>query len=398
MNFWRTNKHTKQKPSGRVFLDYASTTPVDDFVQKEMSKCQVGVFANPSALYKEALVAKDFVGEARERAASVLRSQKEEIFFTSGGTEGNNMALLGVFEASKKVGFTPHMITTNIEHPAVLEVCDEIERRGGSVTRIPVSEDGIVNPKDILGAIREETVLISVMYVNNEIGTIQPIKEITKIVRGYREKNNSIYPYFHTDACQASLLSLDVLTLGIDLMTLDGIKMYGPRGSGILYVKKDTKIKPIIFGGGQEKGLRSGTEDVSSIVGMSFALEIADQIRNTENERLTSIRDYAIENILKEFPGSSLNGSMENRISNNINICFPELDAEFAVISLDVLGFAVSYSSSCRNLKEDSSSYVVSALGKNKCVESSLRFTLGRDTTKSDIDKLVLALKSVVVQ
>ncbi|MEQ1561643.1 MAG: aminotransferase class V-fold PLP-dependent enzyme, partial [Nitrospira sp.] len=286
----------------------------------------------------------------------------------------------------------------NIEHPAVLEVFDEIERRGGKVTKVSVNEDGVVRPRDILEAITENTVLVSVMYANNEIGTIQPVREIAKIIKEYKLKNNLNKPYFHTDACQAGLyLSLDTQKLGVDLLTLDGIKIYGPRSSGLLFVKNGTEIKPIMFGGGQEKGLRSGTENLTSVLGLSQAIEIAEKMRESESERLKNIRDYAIENILKTFPKATLNGSVENRLPNNINICFPNLDAEFAVISLDVSGFAVSYSSSCRNLKEDSSSYVVEALGKTNCSQSSLRITLGRESRKSDIDNFIVALKKIVL-
>lgn len=398
MNFWAQIKQINIRKPQRIFMDYASTTPVDALVQEKMDEYQSTFFANPSALYSEALHAKDFLRESRERVANVLRSQKEEIYFTSGGTEGNNLALLGVFEASKKPDFKPHIVTTNIEHPAILEVCDEIKRRGGEVTLVSVGEDGVVNAKDILNAIKQNTVLVSVMYANNEIGSVQPIKEISKLIRGYREKNNTSYPYFHTDACQAGLyLSLDVLHLGVDLVTCDGIKIYGPRGCGVLYVRNGTKINPIVFGGGQEGGLRSGTEDVASAIGMSYALEIADKEREVESKRLLELRDYAIDSILKNFPKAVLNGSRENRLPNNINICFEGVDAEFAVISLDVLGFAVSYSSSCRTLKEDSSSYVVSALGKKDCSESSLRFTLGKGSAKAQIDKLIFALKKVVI-
>lgn len=382
----------------RVFLDFASVTPVDPEVLGVMDEVTRKFSANPSALYSEALLAKEKVSEAREKIAGLLNTQKDRIFFTSGGTEGNNMALLGVFESFKKDNFVPHFITTKIEHPSVLEVCREIERRGGEVTYLEVSEDGIVNPKDIREALKDNTVLVSVMYANNEIGTVEPIKEIGKIIKDYRNKNKKDFPYFHTDACQVGLyLSLDTLHLNVDLLTLDGIKIYGPRGTGVLFVKTGVEISPIVFGGGQESSFRSGTENTPGIVGLAKALEKADRMKLAESERLYIIRDYMIDKILETFPNSKLNGSRDNRLPNNVNICFPGLDAEFAVISLDVLGFAVSYSSSCRTLKEDSSSYVIENIGRGECKESSLRFTFGRETNKKDIDSLISALKKVVL-
>jgi cysteine desulfurase len=226
---------------------------------------------------------------------------------------------------------------------------------------------------------------------------VQPIHDIVKMLKRFREKNKTSFPYIHCDACQAPLfIELNILKLGVDLLTLDGIKIYGPRGMGILYVRHNVELHPIFFGGGQEWGLRSGTENVGGIVGMSKALELAQKHREKESLRLSEIRDYTIEKILATFSNSELNGSRKDRLPNNINICFPRLDAEFAVISLDIAGISASYSSSCRTLKEDSSSYVVSALGKQNCGESSLRFTLGRDTTNGGIDQLVSSLERIV--
>lgn len=387
----------KKKKSHRVFLDYASITPIDERVKEAMREAEEK-FGNPSALYTEGLTAKEKLTEARQKVARILNCRKEEIIFTSGGTESNNLTLLGVFESllTRSVS-KPHIITTNIEHSSVLETCKEIERRGGEVTYVPVNENGIVNPKDIDMTIKENTVLVSIMYANNEIGTIQPIKEVGRMIKNLRFKNNSKIPYLHTDACQAALyLPMDTQKLGVDLMTLDGIKMYGPRGTGILYAKSSIPLRPILFGGGQESGLRSGTENVPAAVGLAKALELAEEMKEKENVRLTDIRDYAILKILQTFPQATLNGSRDLRLPNNINVCFPGLDAEFAVISLDVAGIACSHSSSCRTLKEDSSSYVVSALGKNGCEKSSLRFTLGRENTKSDINTLILALQKII--
>ncbi len=381
----------------RIFLDYASITPLDKRVKRAMEEYEKRSFANPSALYGEALVAKESLQKSREKVAELLNARESEIIFTSGGTESNNLALLGVFERYKKEGFVPHIITSSIEHSSILETVEEIKKRGGEVTVLSVSPDGLINPKDVFRAIKENTILVSIMYANNEIGTIQDIKEIGKLIRKYRNDNKTSFPYFHTDACQASLyLSVDVLKLGVDLLTLDGIKIYGPRGVGMLYKKSTLEILPVIFGGGQEKKLRSGTENVAGAVGFAKAMEITTEMREKESIRLTQIRDYAIDEILKNFKGASLNGSRTERLPNNINICFPGKDAEFLVISLDVQGIAASYSSSCRTLKEDSSSYVISALDKEACHSSSLRFSLGRNSQKSDIDYLVGKLKQIL--
>ncbi len=396
MNFFNPFGLFKNKLGKNIFLDYAGGTPVSSSVLKEMQKYN-DVFANPSGLYSESAVAKELLVGFRTRVAKVLNVNKNEIVFTSGGTEGNNLALLGVFEAYKTADFVPHFITTTIEHSSTLEVCKEIQRRGGEVTFINVNEEGIVLLDELAGAIKPNTVLISITLANSEIGTIQPVNEIAKIIKDSRKKNP---PYLHVDTGGSPLyVSLDIARHGIDLLTLDSGKIYGPKGVGALYVKSGINIKPIIFGGGQERGLRSGTENLSSISGFALALEESVENREKEVERLTKIRDYAIENILKTFRNASLNGSLKHRLPNNINICFKGLDAEFATIELDLLGFSVSYSSSCMTLKDDQSSYVIRALNKKEdCSKSSLRFTLGKFSQKSDIDKLIIALKKVVIK
>ncbi|MES3004902.1 MAG: cysteine desulfurase family protein [Patescibacteria group bacterium] len=388
------NNFFKQK---RVFLDYASITPVRTEVVLAMQNTSQESFANPSALYTEAIVSKKILDESRKKIADILGGDKKNIVFTSGGTESNNLALLGVFNAFKKDGFVPHFITTHVEHPAILEVCKEIERRGGEVTYLPVSEDGHVPVQSIRESIKENTVLVTIQYVNNEIGTIQSIKEIGRVVKEYRMENKKDFPYFHTDACQAvCYLPIHVLKQNIDLLSLDGIKMYGPRGVGVLYVSKIVNIKPVVFGGGQENSLRSGTENVPGIVGFATSLELVVSEMEKEQTRLLELRDYAITEIQKAFPESHLNGSKEKRVANNINFCFPGLDAEFAVIALDVAGVSCSYSSSCRTLKEDSSSYVIESLGRGDCASSSLRFTLGISSRKKDIDLLLKCLNKII--
>ena len=393
LNFLNPFGLFRNKLGKNIFLDYAGGTPVSSTVLKEMQKYE-NIFANPSGLYSESVVAKDLLGSFRTRVAKILNVNKNEVIFTSGGTEGNNLALLGVFEYYNSKTFIPHFITSAIEHSSILEVCKEIERRGGEVTILPVNSDGIISLEEFRNAIKPNTVLVSLTFANSEIGTIQPISDIAKIIK---ESKTKVFPYLHIDTGGSPLyLSMDIPRHNIDLLTLDSGKIYGPKGVGALYVRSGTNIRPIIFGGGQERGLRSGTENLSAISGFTLALEEGSQNRVVESERLSKIRDYTIENILKTFPSSSLNGSVSHRLPNNINICFKGLDAEFATIELDILGFSVSYSSSCMTLKDDFSSYVIRNIGREECSKSSLRFTLGKFSQKSDIDKLILALKKVV--
>jgi len=277
------------------------------------------------------------------------------------------------------------------------------------VSFVMPNKKGIINPESIIKEIKENTILVIVQHANNEIGTIQPISKIAGKIKEYRKNKNNPYPYFLVDASQSVLYeNVSMEKLGADLLVLDGIKMYGPRGAGILVVKHGVKISPILFGGGQEKGLRSGTENVVNSVGFALALEIAAKIREKESLRLTQLRNYTVVKILKParhasqgdagggISNPSLNGDLENRLPNNINICFPGQDSELLVIKLDILGFAVSAASACHTLSFENGSYVIDSIGKPECSSSSLRITLGRDTKKSDLDKLVFALRKIL--
>jgi len=408
------------KNSKRIFLDYASITPVDSEVEKEMVRVQKKFWANPSSLHKEGEEAKNILEDARVRIARILHCRASEIFFTSGGTESLNIAILGI---SQGVTFdsevpkvtpweTPHIITSTIEHPAVLEpIKFLLKEKRAEVSFVSPNEEGIINPESIKKELKKNTVLVAIQHSNNEIGTIQPIRKISNIieqsptptplpkVEGARHK-----PHLLVDASQSVCYEdVSIERLGADMLVLDGIKMYGPRGAGILVVKHGITMAPIVFGGGQEGGLRSGTENVAAAAGLAKALEIAVQKREKESKRLTTLRYYAIKKILTTFPNTSLNGSLENRLPNNINICFSVLDSEFTVIKLDTLGFAVSAASACHTLSLENSSYVINALDPSNssgqvsnCGSSSLRFTLGRDTKKQDIDKLIKTLKMIV--
>jgi len=397
----------------RTYFDYAATTPVDKRVVKAMKPYIGGIFANPASLYKEGVQALKAVSDARKSVSEVLQCKSDDIIFTSGGTESNNLAILGTYFYHQNVLKNDvedrllHFVTTTIEHSSVLEVFRHIESLGGKVTYVAPKENGIVSVQDIESAICAETVLVSVMYANNEIGTVQPIREIGKVIKNIKEGGQDIC--FHVDACQGALfLSLLAHDLLVDLLTLDGSKMYGPKGTGVLYKKRGTCLSPIMFGGGQEQGLRSGTENVAGIVGFAKALSIARAEKEKESERLTALRNYLFSELTKRTKEIApdpiiLNGDDDLRLPNNINICKLGLDAEYAVMRLDVLGFAVSSVSTCKTLSENPSSYVVEEIYKNNeayngghCTRSSLRITLGRWTTRKDINRFVFALLTVL--
>ncbi len=409
----------ESKSKTRVFLDYASVTPIDLEVEKDMTKVQEQFWANPSSLHQEGEKAKTILEESRIRIARILHCKASEIFFTSGGTESLNIAILGIVKAfqKKQKSLTPHIIVSTIEHPAVLEPINFLLKEGRvEVSFINPDQNGRIKPESIKKEIKENTILVVVQHANNEIGTVQPIREIYKVIKNFKESEKAklqkaadksrflnfafsdshTTPYLLVDACQSTLYEdVSLERLGADILVLDGIKIYGPRGAGILAKKNDVKISPIAFGGGQEGGLRSGTENVSSALGLAKALEIAVKKREKERMRLTTLRDYAVKKIL-EIPGSSLNGGLENRLPNNINVCIPDQDSEFLVIKLDTLGFAISAASACHTLTLENGSYVIENLGKKECASSSLRITLGRDTKKSDLDKFISALKKVI--
>jgi len=391
----------------RVYLDNASTTPINREVKRVMDKYMTDEFGNPNSIHKMGVAAKNAVDNARKSVALSFNSHPDEVIFNSGGTEGNNAAIFGVFNHLRKNGVKysdMRAITTNIEHSSVLECFKELENRGVAVDYALVGENGIVDPLKIKELLKPETVLVSVMYANNEIGTIQPIKEIAKVIRNFKKNLSprliggqaTTFPFFHTDACQAPLfLNLNVQELGVDFMTIDGQKIYGPKGAGALFIKRGVEIEPIIFGGGQEKGLRSGTENVPLIAGLAKAIEIANKNRIKNSEQISKIRDYGIKKIEEKIPRAVLNGDRIKRLPNNINTSIPGIDPEFMVLQLDEKGIVCSTKSAC--LKDESASYVISALGKDgKYSQSSLRFSLGLDTAKKDMDYLVkILIKSV---
>ncbi|TSC58943.1 MAG: cysteine desulfurase [Parcubacteria group bacterium Greene0416_79] len=439
----------------RIYLDYAATTPLDPRVKKAMEPFLLNTFGNPSSIHTEGLAAKKALDAARIAVARSLEVHADEIVFTSGGTEANNLAIHGVLNAladirrldpdtkpqmdadslsaqisvdnlrssaysqRESAGERPHVVTTNIEHASVLEPLRELERQGrAAVTYVSVEPNGIVNPEKILAAIRPHTALVSVMYVNNEIGTIQPIAKIGKIIQSVKGQKSKVtgptgtaYPLFHVDACQAPLyLRCVVNALGVDLMTLDGHKMYGPKGVGALYVRRPralgerngrvgTSLAPLLFGGGQERGLRSTTENVTGIVGFAESLSIAVRERSKESARLAKLRNRLYSNIPQNIgiTGVAVNGSMREgeRLPNNLNISLLGVDTELLTLQLDAAGISVSTKSSC--LKDARESYVVKALGGTlERSYGTLRFTLGRSTVEKDMRDTARILRELL--
>lgn len=382
----------KKQPEKRIYLDHAASTPIDRRVLRVMEEVSGGVSGNPSSLHAEGVLAKNVLENARKTVATALQAHPDEIVFTTGGTEANNLALFGTAGDVSKA----HIIVSAIEHPSVLECARELERRGAEVTYLSVSSEGLVSSKEVKEALRKNTRLVSVMYANNEIGTIQPIGEIAKIIRRHNAAGGKTI--FHTDACQAmNYLDVNVLRLGVDLMTVNASKIYGPKGVGALFAKRGVPLASLVFGGGQERGVRSGTENIPGIAGFAEAVWIAEEMKGKESERLVKLRDLFISEVLEKIPDTVLNGSASARLPNNANISFLGSDAEEIVILLDARGVATSTGSACANIgRIGKVSDIVLALDKDRIrAAGAVRFTLGRSTTRKDIADAVRAIVSV---
>ncbi|OHA47002.1 MAG: hypothetical protein A2541_01130 [Candidatus Taylorbacteria bacterium RIFOXYD2_FULL_36_9] len=378
-----------------IYLDNVATTPVKKEVILAMKPYWTKNFGNPGSITKIGVKAKQAVENSRKIIAECLKGRPQEIVFTSGGTESNNLAIFGVIKNLENKGVKVSdmsFITSNIEHSSITECFKELERRGAQVDYLKVNSQGLINPKDLRKMIKPNTVLISIGYANNEIGTIQPIKEIAKEIRHARKIYQGISLIFHTDASQAGLYcNLNVNELGVDLLTLDSQKIYGPKGVGILFVKAGVKISPIIFGGGQERGLRSGTENVPLIVGMAKALELVFRQRELLVTKIEKLRNYFWQKIQEKIPKVVLNGGLKNRLPNNLNISIHGLDSEFAVLCLDEEGIICSTKSACNH--DEDGSFVVKALGVDEAIyKSTLRFSLGEGIIKKDIDLVIAKL------
>ncbi|KND48858.1 MAG: cysteine desulfurase [Parcubacteria bacterium C7867-005] len=381
----------------RIYLDYASTTPVLPAVKKEMDRFFIDSFHNPSSIYKEGVEAKKFLENFRTKVARIIGVSQRDIVFTASGTESINLALLGIFEESKKTINKPHIIISAIEHPAVKESAKEAVRRGAEVSIVPVDASGLVSIDEISKIIRPETVLVSVMLANNEIGVIEPVSRISRMVHEYRKKNNSKFPYIHTDASQAgNYIKINLPALGVDLLTLDGSKIYGPKGVGVLVVRPDVSLSPIVFGGGQERGLRSGTENLAVIAGFTKAFELADLDRGKEVERLNKIKLYFIDRIKSSLPKATVNTPEENSLPNIVSVSMVGMLAEFVAIKLDLMGIMVSTGSSCGNVKGSGGTETVVALGQGELRDSTIRFSFGRSTTKALVEKALTSFIKIV--
>jgi cysteine desulfurase len=432
------------KKEKRVYLDYAGATPISEKSTRALASSLL-LYGNPSAIHHEGDVASRVLDKARALCATTLNAHSYEVYFVGSGTESCNLAILGtVIGARDKVeqlgcedatsqqalaplgtSIIPHVITTTIEHPAVLEPIRTLEKEGKvRVTYLPVYEDGIVKIHDIREALCEETVLVSVMYANNEIGTMQPVKEIGRALDEWKDshgRTHNEYPYFHIDACQAgNYCNLDVVRLRAHLMTVNSSKVYGPKGIALLYKKEGCRVDPISFGGGQERGLRSGTESVALAYAFAVALEEAQAMKEKESARLRELRDVCRDELMKEIPEATVYGAWdeykqqvderrrgntshssanvlkeEKRLPNNINCRIPGIPSDEMILRLDAKGFAVSHKSACASSETDGS-YVIEALGasKEEALEN-VRITLGRETTRQDILALVQAMKDI---
>ena len=371
----------------RIYMDHAATTAVRPEVLEAMLPYFSTEFGNPSSVYSWGRSARKALDSARDQVAALLGASASEIVFTSGGSEGANLAIKGVAWADQNRG--KHIITSAIEHHAVLDTVLWLETQGFEVTILPVDEYGLVSPSQVEQALRPDTILVSIMHANNEVGTIQPISEIGAIVRRHGAR-------FHTDAVQtAGVLELNVGALNVDLLSISAHKFYGPKGVGALYVRKGVRLSPLIHGGGQEKRRRAGTENTAGIVGLAKAFELAQRDRIAENQRLTALRDRLIEGLVK-IPHTRVNGSLEQRLPNNVNVCFEYIEGESMLLNLDLRGIAASSGSACTSGSLDPS-HVLLAMGlSHEIAHGSLRLTLGRENTEADVDFVLQEIPGIV--
>lgn len=373
-----------------VYMDYAATTFVKPEVLEKMLPYFHDFYGNANSLHARGREARKAIDTARSQVAAALGAQPNEIFFTSCGTEADNWALRGVAQEAKEKGRGNHIITSSIEHPAVLNTCKALEKEGFEVTYLPVDQYGTISLDELEKAIKKGTVLISIMFANNEIGTIQPVKEIGAIAKAHKIP-------FHTDAVQAvGSRHIDVNELNIDLLSLSGHKFYGPKGVGALYIRKGTRIKNLMYGGEQERGRRPGTENTPLIVGLGEAITLAVQNMNEESARLTKLRDRLKAGILEKIPYSRLNGHPGNRLCNNLNFSFDFIEGESMLLMLDAKGISGSSGSACSSGSLDPS-HVLLAIGlPHETAHGSLRLTIGAGTTEEDVDYVLAELPPIV--
>ncbi len=369
----------------RIYLDHAATTPVDPQVLEAMLPYFTDRYGNASSLHSEGTAAQEALEQSREQVAALIGGDSSEIVFTGSGTESDNLAIKGT--ALQHGG--GHVITSQIEHPAVLRTCEYLERWGYDVTYLPVDRHGLVDPDDVSEAIRDDTILVSVMHANNEIGTIEPIEEIANIAH---EHNVPV----HTDAVQTvGKTSVDVDSLDVDMLSLSAHKIYGPKGTGALYVRDTMQLEPLLHGGGHEHGLRSSTENIPNIVGLGTACQLAVRRLEEERQRQTELRDRLIDGVL-DIEKAYLNGHPTQRLPNNAHFRFTAVEGESLLLSLDEEGIAASTGSACSS-KKLQASHVLLAIGLDEVeAHGSLRLTLGKDTTREDVDHVLKVLPGIV--
>lgn len=377
----------------RVYLDNSATTPIDVRVLEEMMPYFTTKFGNASSIHYFGQESRGAIDKARHQVAEILNARPNEIVFTSGGTEANNLAIKGLCEANQKYG--KHIITSAIEHSAVKSVCEYLEKKGYEVTYLPVYQDGIIRIDDIKSALREDTILISIMLANNEIGTIQPIREISQLVKNQRIKGNKLW--FHTDAVQAiGRTKVDVEELGVDLLSLSAHKIYAPKGVGGLYIRRGVRLQNQNIGGNQERERRGGTESVPLIVAFGKACELAKNELESRNSYVEKLRDKFEQNVVEQIDGIEFNGNREHRLSHLSNISFRGIEGEGLLINLDMNGIAVSTGSACSSGNLEPSP-VIRALGRNEdLARSAIRFSFGKDNSEEDLEYLLEVLPRAV--
>jgi cysteine desulfurase len=366
-----------------IYLDASASTPIDKEVMNEMQKFFENEYGNAGSMHHKGLIASNTLKDSRKKVAEIFNAKENEIIFTGSGTESINLAIKGYALKNKSKG--NHIITTTIEHYSVLDSLKYLETQGFEITKVDVEKNGIVDPEKIKSAIKKNTILISVMYANNEIGTIQPIEEISKIAN-----DNKIV--FHTDACQAA--NSEDLNINADLISINASKIYGPKGIGVLYKKNNIQLEPLIHGGGQEFNLRSGTENIPNIVGLAKALELT-QKNKKNNSKLEKLRDYLIENLLK-IDNTILNGDKKNRLPNNANITFLNIEGESILLKLDKEGICASSGSACTSKSLDASHVILATGQSEKVAHGSVRFSLTKYTTKKEINKVIESMQNIV--
>ena len=371
-----------------IYMDHSATTPVKKEVLQEMLPYFSEFYGNPSSVYQLSSKSKLAIDKAREQVAKGIGAKKNEIYFTGGGSESDNWAIKGIAYRHKEKG--NHIITTKIEHHAVLHTCEYLQKQGFEVTYLDVDQYGMVNLQELEKAIKDNTILISIMFANNEIGTVQPIKEIGEIARKHKV-------LFHTDAVQAvGSIEIDVNEMNIDLLSMSAHKLYGPKGVGALYIRQGTRIDPLIAGGAQERNKRAGTENIAGIVGTGKAVELAYEHLEENNKRLVSLRERLIRGIQDKIPHVRLNGHPEKRLPGNVNFCFQFIEGEALLLSLDMVGVAGSSGSACTSGSLDPSHVLLSIGLPHEIAHGSLRLSLGLSNTEEEVDYVVEQLEGIV--